>query len=32
MNDTTLLTHLSLPEEALMCDVEALYAGRANHP
>ena len=26
MNDTTLLSHLSLPEQALMFDLEALYA------
>src|SRR6266496_6680358 len=26
MNDTTLLSHLSLPEKALMFDLEALYA------
>ena len=26
MNDTTLLSHLSLPEKALLFDLEALYA------
>jgi hypothetical protein len=26
MNDTTLLSHLSLPEKALLIDLEALYA------
>jgi len=31
MNDTTLLRQLSLPQKALVFDLEALYAGRANH-
>jgi hypothetical protein len=31
MNDTTRLSMLSLPQEASVFDLEALYAGRANH-
>ena len=31
MNDTTILSKLSLPEKVLLFDLEALYAGRANH-
>jgi hypothetical protein len=31
MKDTTILSQLSLPQHALVFDLEALYAGRANH-
>ena len=31
MNDTPILRQLSLPQKALVFDLEVLYAGRANH-